>query len=89
MLLSSFVVVARTHARTHAPSQDGDDCVSVAEFRTCFARLSLLYRSNHAEAADAEAQLIDQISPDVPAWMRRGAEEATKAVWGAFKVGEA
>lgn len=67
--------------------QDGDHSVSIAEFRTCFARFHLLFRSHDANALAAEERLMAQIKESVPQWMRAGAKAATKVIWGAFHSG--
>jgi len=68
--------------------QDGDGGVSVAEFRACFARFHLLFRSQDRDLESASKRLIERIADNVPKWIRDGAAEATSAIWGAFHSGD-
>ena len=67
--------------------QNGDGSVSAAEFRACYGRFHLLYRSSVAAARQTDsggggggAASEVTFSPGIPAWMREEAISATDDV---------
>ena len=69
--------------------QDTDGGVSLSEFRACFGRFHLLYRSGERSAANKEVKASDlEFAPGVPQWMQDRAARATKEVWSAFQTGK-
>ena len=74
-------------------NQNGDHAVNFSEFRACFSRFHLLFRSSQANAVakataspgtDSAAGLGD----NVPQWLRDAAERASARVWSAIQSGE-
>jgi len=54
----------------------------VIEFRACFAKFHLLFRSQHSNVDEVSAHLAERIPPHSPDWIRDGVMEAVGAVWG-------
>ena len=65
---------------------DVDGAVSFAEFRACYARFHMLYRSTSARTTEREQNLtIDAFDSGVPLWMRKKSISAAKAIWNAHR----
>eukprot|EP00750_Incisomonas_marina_P011771 INCI16415.2.p1 GENE.INCI16415.2~~INCI16415.2.p1 ORF type:complete len:2447 (+),score=457.87 INCI16415.2:185-7525(+) len=82
--------------------QDQSGSVSVSEFRACYGRFHLLYRSQQSRVPDLQETEVSAPLPgttpssagaekfphDLPQWMRNQSVEATSCVWGAFQQGQ-
>ena len=70
-------------------NQNGDHAVNFGEFRACFSRFHLLYRSSEDYANQASdgstAEAASTLPEEVPDWLRKAANAATTTVWGAIQ----